>query len=183
MQRGERAREPLAARAALAADRREEVDRGARCRRSLRDSASRSRPAPARVSGAGSELRERQRVEQLEAAPEDADVRSVELVRRARQEIAADRPHVDQLVRREVHRVDEHAARRPRARSSRRARRSVIVPIAFDAAPTAISFVRVVDQRREMLESSCPVVADHPRACGRRCRDRSRARATARRCA
>ena len=40
-------------------------------------------------------------------AVEHADVRPMELVGRARQEVAAPRPHVDELVGREVHGIDE----------------------------------------------------------------------------
>jgi hypothetical protein len=47
-------------------------------------------------------------LEQLAPAVQDADVRSVKLVRGAGEEITSHLAHVDRLVRREVDRVDEH---------------------------------------------------------------------------
>ncbi len=55
----------------------------------------------------GVELREWQHIEQSAAREEDAGMRAVELVRRAGQKIAAEGLHIDQLVRREVNRIDE----------------------------------------------------------------------------
>ena len=83
-------------------------------------------------------------------------MRPVELVRRAGEEVAADRLDVDEHVRRVVHRVDEDE--RADARAPARAARatSVMVPSALDAAPMARSFVRGVIAASRSLQSRRP---------------------------
>src|SRR5438270_11378969 len=106
MEVGIRRGETFAACALDARERRQEVDRGAGACDAfvvLRSGL--------RTLGRGvrcrRELHEREDVEQLAPREEEAGVRAVELVRGACEEVASDLPYVDQLVRREVHRVDE----------------------------------------------------------------------------
>ena len=82
------------------------------------------------------------RLEQLVPAVGEPEVRAAELVRRAEEDVAAERLHVDRLVRRVVHGVDPARARRRRARARRRAATSVIVPTAFDATTHATTRTR-----------------------------------------
>ena len=86
--------------------------------------------------------------------------RAVHLVRREREEVAADRLHVDRQVRRRLGAVDEHrhAARRAPARRSRapagwcraRSRRAMIDTI----------FVRSVEEPLELLEAQLAALVD-----------------------
>ena len=67
-----------------------------------------SRRSGARVGG-GPQLRRVERLQEVAPAVEDADVRPVKLVGRARQEVAIQGPSdVDQAVRRIMHGVDEN---------------------------------------------------------------------------
>ena len=77
------------------------------------------------VSGAGSSLGRSSSSSRAWPSPEHADVRAVELVGRAGQEVGAERGHVHEGVRGVVHGVHEARARPRRARGPRRgARRS-----------------------------------------------------------
>ena len=60
-----------------------------------------------RVVRGGQQLRDIERLEEVAAAVQHADVRPVELVGRAGQQIAAEGGHVNEHVRRIVHRIDE----------------------------------------------------------------------------
>jgi hypothetical protein len=57
-----------------------------------------------------SEPRHVERLDEILLSPQDPDVRAVELVGRAAQEVAVERGDVDQVVRGVVHGVDEHAS-------------------------------------------------------------------------
>ena len=109
---------------------------------------------PTGIDRRGPRLVRPPRLEQLVPSVREPEVRAAELVRRAEEHVAAERLHVDRLVRRVVHRVDPARARPPRARARRRAATSVIVPTAFDAATHATTRTRSSSFRSRSSRSS-----------------------------
>ena len=97
----------------------EEIDRGSGADDPLVILRAGLEPLRRRV-GRGLQLGHVERSQQVAAPVEHADVRAVELVGGAGQQIAAERAHVDERVRRVVNRVDE----RQRASLVREARRA-----------------------------------------------------------
>ena len=112
--------------------------------------------------GGRQQLRRAQRLQQRRGGGQHAAVRAEELVRRAGEEVRAERGHVDRRVCGEVHAVHRQQCAGRACTSAAISATGGRVPIRFDAPVTATSLVRSVSTSATSSAVSSPVAGSNP---------------------